>query len=501
MNKANIEKLEELFPSPSPPPNHICPQRLPGSNLESDRVLQDILKKNHTDSHILRNEISYQNHISHHVLALYALGGSAPVLEAAYNEDNKKQRANFESPEVITEGNFSLHLGDHKYYQAYFNFFSAYVLENGAGAAMEEFVFSLKRNFDPENDPEGKEQPEMLYRFVMDGLLHPMIHVGYGVEFGLPGLVAEGLAMAALHRGRSSVVYPPSLFSSGMPEEIASTTPRLPDTAIGNIEGLATKHETHAFSVLSRLLKDEHFDPTKCNWPREYPDFMLVAGGLMRDYGEQWSIDLSRPGELERKIEELSWMNVLIYGVSAWKEERGLRADFILMHIVTSALFLPSLLSTLSPRSQAILLRAHFTASLVQWVMRGRPSFPIKTFFATTSTLPSTPSDSQPTPSAKALPSPTSPHAFTPNPWLPIIENALVHPDDHLCKLQRALVHFERVYGTRGPGYFAGTELEEAEYIDGSLFVRVAGMTAGQLGWVREGQEAREFTFDAFFDD
>ena len=27
----------------------------------------------------------------------------------------------------------------------------------------------------------------------MAGLLHPYIHAGYGVEFGIPGLVAEGL--------------------------------------------------------------------------------------------------------------------------------------------------------------------------------------------------------------------------------------------------------------------------------------------------------------------
>lgn len=33
--------------------------------------------------------------------------------------------------------------------------------------------------------------PLMLSRF-MAGLLHPFIHAGYGVEFGMPGLVSEG---------------------------------------------------------------------------------------------------------------------------------------------------------------------------------------------------------------------------------------------------------------------------------------------------------------------
>lgn len=37
---------------------------------------------------------------------------------------------------------------------------------------------------------DDKKQPEMLNRF-LSGLLHPMIHAGHGMEFGLPGLVVE----------------------------------------------------------------------------------------------------------------------------------------------------------------------------------------------------------------------------------------------------------------------------------------------------------------------
>lgn len=31
------------------------------------------------------------------------------------------------------------------------------------------------------------------------GLLHPIIHLGFGIEFNQPALVAEGLAQACLH--------------------------------------------------------------------------------------------------------------------------------------------------------------------------------------------------------------------------------------------------------------------------------------------------------------
>jgi hypothetical protein len=57
---------------------------------------------------------------------------------------------------------------------------------------LDEYVFSADANFD------GGKNPQMLTRFC-DGLLHPLIHAGYGVEFGLPGIFAEGV-FALFHR-------------------------------------------------------------------------------------------------------------------------------------------------------------------------------------------------------------------------------------------------------------------------------------------------------------
>jgi hypothetical protein len=47
---------------------------------------------------------------------------------------------------------------------------------------LETFVFSDKYN---------TGEMKMLSRFLA-GLLHPMIHTGYGAEFSLPGLLVEG---------------------------------------------------------------------------------------------------------------------------------------------------------------------------------------------------------------------------------------------------------------------------------------------------------------------
>jgi len=93
---------------------------------------------------------------------------------------------------------------------------------------------------------------------------------------------------------------------------------------------------------------------------------------------------------------------------------------------------------------------------------------------------------------AGALPSPGSA-------WTRIIPSALQAPDGHVPEIARALVDFSRRWGMRPPGYFSAGEskvgqkmpsLEGIERLDGTLFVRVAGLTLDRLGWVHEGEKA-----------
>ena len=80
-----------------------------------------------------------------------------------------------------------------RYFQAYLNFFKAELDSKSIPVLLEEYIFESRANFVVVGG--GKDdlhqQPEMLNRF-HDGLLHPHIHTGFGVEFGLPGIFAEG---------------------------------------------------------------------------------------------------------------------------------------------------------------------------------------------------------------------------------------------------------------------------------------------------------------------
>jgi hypothetical protein len=169
------------------------------------------------------------------------------------------------------------------------------------------------------------------------------------------------------------------------------------------------------------------------------------------------------------------------------------------MHLVTSSIFLSSLAINLKPHNQELFLRGYLSVSLAWYIGQGRPNLDLRAFFSDKETAYPIPPGPYPTPHEKSLPSASSLHASTPNPWLPIIQTTLVHPDEHLPKLQRALAHYDRLYGygTKTP---SGMEdlvkeglLDGLDCLDGTLFLRTAGLTAKRLGRMRDGETPAVF--------
>ena len=169
------------------------------------------------------------------------------------------------------------------------------------------------------------------------------------------------------------------------------------------------------------------------------------------------------------------------------------------MHLVTSSLFLPSICPYFPPHVIQMFLRSYFSVSLAIWVSLGRPSVEITPdFFSTTDAFPQEPIGDRVTKPAEGT---LTPKTITPNPWLAIIQSALQHPDDHLCKIQRTLGHWSRLFGGRPQGYWAksspkenAVQLKGVELLDGTLFLRVAGLTQKSNGWMREGQERGDWS-------
>ncbi|THU95963.1 hypothetical protein K435DRAFT_778804 [Dendrothele bispora CBS 962.96] len=464
----------QLFPAPSPTTSVNAPSRWPGANQESTEALKNVLSDNHEKYHIFFDERGRHNHIAHHVVALWALGAPKAVLEAAYEECQPIQRPRGNAPEPITKENFNDHLGDHQFYAGYLEFFEKVVRDQGAASALQEYVFSPQANFQSKTKAGQVENPEMLDRFLA-AIMHPMIHIGYGLEFGLPGLIIEGLALTAAHRCASLI--PRSLFEANT-ESLVS---RVQNTL--SLKSNPPKPQMHAFSILSRILRDPQFKlPKGSDLRAMYGHIVKELRDALFKFVNDWAVDTSTPEGIQKAIEEVQFVCTLLYAVPGYREPESFNADFLFMHFVTSALFLPTVIPVLPAPSQELLLRSYFAVILSWWIVLGRPNLDIPKFFSVDTAHPTNISGSNVSPAdinPYALPNTSSPFASNPNPWTTIVSQALVHPDDHLIKLVRALVHYANLYGTRSAGEqdFASTELDGADKIDGSLFIRTAGLT------------------------
>ncbi|KAF5319757.1 hypothetical protein D9619_008628 [Psilocybe cf. subviscida] len=513
---ADSTLLNNLFPRPT----HahllaaadtplVLPHTRAGPTAQSTAALQSILKDNHKKWHIFFNEMGFHNHTAHAAIALWTLGADESILHASYKENAAYQRPAFASPNDITKENWKDHLGDEKYYQAYLSFFTSEIIDKGKTHAtmLEEYVFSADANFD------GGKNPQMLTRFC-DGLLHPLIHAGYGVEFGLPGIFAEGLAQGAVHPGQDAGFIPSSWFTSPAASPVQGLVSRFAGAmGLSSTPGSNLKTDgkaIHSLSVLARVFADDDlkFPSTIAGLehvteetpdPIAYTAVSKVLGNRIVKHVDAWLGNIEDELDLAAKVPELLWANVLLYAVGGAiagetaGEKDGFKADFFLMHLVTSSLFVSSHFATLHGNrpAQIALLKSYFSVSIGWYVSIGRAPLSttsLQAFFDNTTSASITPPGQLPTPSSDALPGEGHSAAVTPNPWLAITQSAIVHPDDHLPKLVRSLTEYAARWGNTPAGNFADTELPGAEIIDGSLFVRAAGLSMGRVGWVREGQ-------------
>ncbi|KAF8202436.1 hypothetical protein BJ912DRAFT_944822 [Pholiota molesta] len=380
-------------------------------------------------------------HSAYVVLTLWSLGVEPAILGSSYEENVKSQVPAFPSPSPITHQTWKDHLGDDKYYQAYISFFEDELKIKSFNKLLEEYVFEASANVIM---GASSNQPKMLDRFFA-GLLHPMIHTGFGLEFTLPGILAEALAMTAVHEAEGGGLLPPEWF---LPAATSFLSQFVYSVAISN---KGTKPNIHAFTILSRILNDPELggyeDPGHRN---PYPGVVQAYGKTILKY-------------LDKKVEELIWTMVLLMPGSHFK------AEFYLMHLLTRS-------------SQIQLLRGYFAVCMAWYV--GRFLYGCKN--ATShSTRPST------KPAHRRQSLTVVSRGYHPNSWLPIIQSTLAHPDSHLPKLQRALNEYSAHFGLTP----AGT----CELIDGTLFIRAAGLTFSSLGWVREGEAPGAWNEEGFF--
>jgi hypothetical protein len=155
-------------------------------------VIADLLQKNHEKWNMYFRDVAGHNHIPHAVLTTLAMGGGPKEIRRAYDDGEGIQRPKPQAdPEAVEEMSdpfkFLERMQDITEYSNFLGFFEKEIAAKGSWqAVVNEYIFSRV------------PQTDFLLAQLFEGLYHPLIHMGFGIEFELPGLVAEGLAQVSI---------------------------------------------------------------------------------------------------------------------------------------------------------------------------------------------------------------------------------------------------------------------------------------------------------------
>ena len=225
-------------------------------------VVMKLIQKDAEHHHLFFNDEGFHNHLVHQLLADYSLGADVPRLEKSY-EDN----AVYQRPKMPLKSDFvwnSLQcLGNDEYYSSYVNFFQEEVQKKGIKRSIEHYIFEQDSNLG-------------FYPRFLAGVYHPLIHLGYGVEFGHSLMLAEGLAWVAVHQPRSSKFY------EDINKESENQSPL--STALEIILS------THADSRINGVVK----------WADEdkYTTVINTIPDLLHEFCRQWPVSESLDGPI-----------------------------------------------------------------------------------------------------------------------------------------------------------------------------------------------------------
>ncbi|OCF42806.1 hypothetical protein I317_03408 [Kwoniella heveanensis CBS 569] len=507
-------EISKEFPSSTAEPSKLF--RFPGVSWDSTKAVREVLEENDRGYDIYEKARFAHNHFPHSALTRYALGGSPKLLRDTWDHDRPhlvsldpadKGRKDIDVkdvPEKIDASNW----GDRRYigvkgnYSRYLVFFHKELAKLGPLETLNRYVFSPQANWEPFkcDDEKEREGPMMLDRLV-GGVLHPFIHAGFGLEFNDRVTLAEGLAEAAIH---SDELNAPVLTPEYIKEVLHPSNP--PSCAREPRLGRSL------LEIYSIMLSSNKLTPAPYDKDSLINDKLKLAtqdgkAEALRKLVDEWSLTDEELADgkdgWERKFEEVAIL-VTLLACATGREGRPPRVDFFLMHTLTSSIFIPTYLPLLSTPNRRVLLRAYTLVALHTALARGKPRIN-STLLMSYDAFPTAPgSESLVKPKkGKIIGDPEKKESR--NGWLDVVESSLAYTDSHVPKAIRSLLHFSNHYGAYPPGSFIGTYLAGGQthetipglaQVDGSVFIRAAGMIMQQLGWTREGQEEGNWDFE-----
>ncbi|KAI0469987.1 hypothetical protein GGR56DRAFT_668371 [Xylariaceae sp. FL0804] len=301
---------------------------------ECVEMANTLLQRNHDKYDMYFRDVAGHNHIPHSVLTILAMGAGPEDIKRAYDDGESIQRPlPSVDPKVVQDmkdpAKFRARISQLPEYTNFLAFFEQEIEAKGWRAVVNEHCFSRTDNAE-----------QMLVQ-LFDGLYHPLIHMGFGVEFDLSSIVAEGLAQAASH------------YTGGI------------DAFLRRAEKLASSGD-----VPPRPLA-ELYDQVRANDKTRTAARLTDGSERVRDGVLGRSLDemVAIAAQFQVRPETLEQQTAEMISVAAWtagaaqKPGKERKIDFFIMHNVTSSIFFSVFL-------QQPWLRVEDKVRLVEWKAR-----------------------------------------------------------------------------------------------------------------------------------
>ncbi|KAF2649155.1 hypothetical protein K491DRAFT_698346 [Lophiostoma macrostomum CBS 122681] len=366
-----------------------------GLSQESADAASELLQENHEKHHIFFNRDGFHNHIVHHLLSLLALNATPAELKKGYDDNASYQRPPVSLEQSVVKDmhapeKYKSYLGKEKYYHDFLVYFQDEIDKKGWENVLNEYMF------------QGDERADDMLVRMFAGFLHPIIHLGFGVEFKQPAIIAEALAQAAVHDRWMA----PLFFEA---EKAAKANPRKePTETIAQFIDNVRADE--------KLSKAPHFSDS--NKIRD--GILKRAPAEMVKYASQYQIT---EDQLEEKTAEMINASVYFTGTSQ-NPPHAIKFDFFYMHCVNCSIFFSTFLAQpwLTSANKIRLLEWKVRNDIAMYVSRGSPRLLLSEITQ------------------------YKQGKERENSWEEIFERVRTFNDDgHACKLIRALAHGEKV--------------------------------------------------------
>lgn len=288
---------------------------------ESIEECNRLLRKNHEEWHMFFRDTAGHNHIVHSLLTILALGAGPEELKARYEDGVPIQRAmplvdsallaklrRKDDPDTLLN---SISGQVHQYH-TFLEFFQGEISAKGWKEVIQEYILARTKVAD------------LLLARMYEGAYHPIIHLGLGVEFQQPVIIAEALAQAASHDdARIS-----TLFLNAEQEASISYPSAKPKSMLELV------HQVRATDAIRNA-------PQWTDFGNKMRDGIIGrAGEEMASLASQFRI---KPDEedLERRTAEMISTCAYFAGAAQEKSKTGgkIKIDFFYMHCVTSNIF------------------------------------------------------------------------------------------------------------------------------------------------------------------